>query len=226
VNCLHGLNNLQDESVVMDRDSPSPRDVVLNNNRDMRPHVFVQCVVNGAYGAPFKEASRVRRLVHLAPCSRRLRSAPPGAAVAATAARPPPCPRWSSTGCRSAWASAPGAASLGSRRAGRRRRRRHHALPSTSTSTSAAGRRLLPHDTRPTMRRSTPSPAGATRTWRGWERERWSTGYGQMGEGKGGRQLLCSPSTALPATAPPATRRPLPRSLAASLPHPPERREG
>uniref|UniRef100_A0A0E0J5K1 Uncharacterized protein n=1 Tax=Oryza nivara TaxID=4536 RepID=A0A0E0J5K1_ORYNI len=41
----------QDESVVVD--SPSPRDMVLNNIRDMRPHVFVQCVVNGAYGAPF-----------------------------------------------------------------------------------------------------------------------------------------------------------------------------
>uniref|UniRef100_A0A0D3HQ93 Uncharacterized protein n=1 Tax=Oryza barthii TaxID=65489 RepID=A0A0D3HQ93_9ORYZ len=51
VNCLHGLNTLQDESVVVD--SPSPRDVVLDNIRDMRPHVFVQCVVNGAYGAPF-----------------------------------------------------------------------------------------------------------------------------------------------------------------------------
>jgi hypothetical protein len=51
VNCLHFLNALQDESVVVD--SPSPRDMVLNNIRDMRPHVFVQCVVNGAYGAPF-----------------------------------------------------------------------------------------------------------------------------------------------------------------------------
>nr|AAM95689.1 hypothetical protein [Oryza sativa Japonica Group] len=65
--------------------------------------------------------------------------------------------------------------------------------------------------------------------WRGRERESWSTGDGQMGEGKGGRLLPCSPSAALP-----ATRRPLPRSLAASLPHPcspsslrspPERRE-
>uniref|UniRef100_A0A0E0MIE4 GRAS family transcription factor n=1 Tax=Oryza punctata TaxID=4537 RepID=A0A0E0MIE4_ORYPU len=51
VNCLHGLNALQDESVVVD--SPSPRDMVLNNIRDMRPVVFIQCVVNGAYGAPF-----------------------------------------------------------------------------------------------------------------------------------------------------------------------------
>ncbi|KAF0896935.1 hypothetical protein E2562_030784 [Oryza meyeriana var. granulata] len=51
VNCHHGLNNLQDESVVVD--SASPRDVVLGNIRDMRPQVFVQGVVNGAYGAPF-----------------------------------------------------------------------------------------------------------------------------------------------------------------------------
>uniref|UniRef100_A0A0D9XVR4 Uncharacterized protein n=1 Tax=Leersia perrieri TaxID=77586 RepID=A0A0D9XVR4_9ORYZ len=54
VNCLHGLNNLQDESVfAVDDDKPSPRDVVLRNIRDMRPKVFVECVVNGAYGAPF-----------------------------------------------------------------------------------------------------------------------------------------------------------------------------
>ncbi|XP_006663689.1 scarecrow-like protein 34 [Oryza brachyantha] len=51
VNCLHGLNNLQDESVVVEK--ASPRDVVLRNIRDMRPDVVIQCVVNGAYGAPF-----------------------------------------------------------------------------------------------------------------------------------------------------------------------------
>lgn len=38
----------------MDRqDIPSPRDMVLNNIGKMRPDVFIDCVVNGTYGAPF-----------------------------------------------------------------------------------------------------------------------------------------------------------------------------
>ncbi|PNT62877.1 hypothetical protein BRADI_4g09196v3 [Brachypodium distachyon] len=49
-----GFGNLLDESVVMDRqDIPSPRDMVLNNIGKMRPDVFIDCVVNGTYGAPF-----------------------------------------------------------------------------------------------------------------------------------------------------------------------------
>ncbi|XP_062197627.1 scarecrow-like protein 34 [Phragmites australis] len=47
--CFFG--NLMDESVLVD--SPSPRDMVLNNIRKMRPNVFIHCVVNGTYGAPF-----------------------------------------------------------------------------------------------------------------------------------------------------------------------------
>lgn len=49
-----GFSNLMDESVVMDKqDSLSPRDMVLNNIRKMRPDVFIDCIVNGTYGAPF-----------------------------------------------------------------------------------------------------------------------------------------------------------------------------
>ncbi|CAM0874238.1 unnamed protein product [Alopecurus aequalis] len=49
-----GFSNLMDESVVMDKqDSPSPRDMVLNNIQKMRPDVFIESVVNGTYGAPF-----------------------------------------------------------------------------------------------------------------------------------------------------------------------------
>uniref|UniRef100_A0A0A8Z227 Uncharacterized protein n=1 Tax=Arundo donax TaxID=35708 RepID=A0A0A8Z227_ARUDO len=51
VNSECHFSNLMDESV--DVDSPSPRDMVLNNIRKMRPNVFIQCVVNGTYDAPF-----------------------------------------------------------------------------------------------------------------------------------------------------------------------------
>uniref|UniRef100_A0A0A8YLX3 Uncharacterized protein n=1 Tax=Arundo donax TaxID=35708 RepID=A0A0A8YLX3_ARUDO len=51
VNCECFFDKLMDESV--DVDSPSPRDMVLNNIRNMRPNVFIHCVVNGTYGAPF-----------------------------------------------------------------------------------------------------------------------------------------------------------------------------
>ncbi|RCV39777.1 hypothetical protein SETIT_8G250000v2 [Setaria italica] len=47
--CFWG--NLMDESVLVD--SPSPRDMVLNNIREMRPNVFIHSVVNGTFGAPF-----------------------------------------------------------------------------------------------------------------------------------------------------------------------------
>ncbi|XP_040384664.1 scarecrow-like protein 34 [Oryza brachyantha] len=61
VNCLHHLNTLHDESPDGGEDTPSPRDAVLGNIRAMGPAVFVQCVVNGTYGAPsfptrFREA--------------------------------------------------------------------------------------------------------------------------------------------------------------------------
>jgi hypothetical protein len=45
------IGNLMDESVLVD--SPSPRDTVLNNIREMRPNVFIHTIVNGTYGAPF-----------------------------------------------------------------------------------------------------------------------------------------------------------------------------
>jgi hypothetical protein len=49
-----GFSNLMDESVSMDKqDTPSPRDMVLSNIRKMRPHMFIDCVANGTYGAPF-----------------------------------------------------------------------------------------------------------------------------------------------------------------------------
>ncbi|KAM3209131.1 hypothetical protein ACQJBY_063679 [Aegilops geniculata] len=53
VHCQCGLRNLMDDSVAVTTGGPSPRDVVLRNIRDMRPDVFVECVANGAYGAPF-----------------------------------------------------------------------------------------------------------------------------------------------------------------------------
>uniref|UniRef100_A0ACD5XRQ9 Uncharacterized protein n=1 Tax=Avena sativa TaxID=4498 RepID=A0ACD5XRQ9_AVESA len=49
VNCLFQFKNLMDESVVIE----SPRDVVLNNIRKMRPHTFIHAIVNGSFSAPF-----------------------------------------------------------------------------------------------------------------------------------------------------------------------------
>lgn len=51
VNSECHLSNLMDESV--DADTPSPRDLVLNNIRKMRPNIFIQIVNSGTYGAPF-----------------------------------------------------------------------------------------------------------------------------------------------------------------------------
>uniref|UniRef100_A0ACD6AH76 Uncharacterized protein n=1 Tax=Avena sativa TaxID=4498 RepID=A0ACD6AH76_AVESA len=49
-----GFSSLTDESVDMDKqDSTSPRDMVLSNIRKMRPDVYIDCIVNGTYGAPF-----------------------------------------------------------------------------------------------------------------------------------------------------------------------------
>ncbi|CAD6267339.1 unnamed protein product [Miscanthus lutarioriparius] len=49
VNCLYQFKNLMDESVVIE----SPRDIVLNNIRKMRPHTFIHAIVNGSFSAPF-----------------------------------------------------------------------------------------------------------------------------------------------------------------------------
>ncbi|CAN6338682.1 unnamed protein product [Urochloa humidicola] len=49
VNCLYQFKNLMDESVLIE----SPRDVVLNNIRKMKPHAFIHAIVNGSFSAPF-----------------------------------------------------------------------------------------------------------------------------------------------------------------------------
>ncbi|CAL4982447.1 unnamed protein product [Urochloa decumbens] len=51
VNSFMHFNNLMDEGV--DIDSPSPRDVVLSNIRNMKPDVFILSVTNVSYSAPF-----------------------------------------------------------------------------------------------------------------------------------------------------------------------------
>ncbi|CAN6356628.1 unnamed protein product [Urochloa humidicola] len=49
VNCLYQFKNLMDESVLIE----SPRDIVLNNIRKMKPHAFIHGIVNGSFSAPF-----------------------------------------------------------------------------------------------------------------------------------------------------------------------------
>jgi hypothetical protein len=49
VNSLFQFNKLMDESVVIE----SPRDIVLSNIREMRPHTFIHGIVNGSFSAPF-----------------------------------------------------------------------------------------------------------------------------------------------------------------------------
>ncbi|CAM0149586.1 unnamed protein product [Urochloa decumbens] len=51
VNSIMHFGNLMDEGV--DIDSPSPRDVVLNNIRNMKPDAFILFVMNVSYSAPF-----------------------------------------------------------------------------------------------------------------------------------------------------------------------------
>ncbi|KAL6654484.1 hypothetical protein ACP70R_007949 [Stipagrostis hirtigluma subsp. patula] len=51
VNSVINFGRLMDEGV--DIYGPSPRDMVLNNIREMRPDVFILGVVNGSYRAPF-----------------------------------------------------------------------------------------------------------------------------------------------------------------------------
>ncbi|CAD6342729.1 unnamed protein product [Miscanthus lutarioriparius] len=45
------IGHLMDECVLVD--NPCPRDMVLNNIREMQPDVFIHSVVNGTYGVPF-----------------------------------------------------------------------------------------------------------------------------------------------------------------------------
>lgn len=49
VNCLYRFRNLLDETVVVN----SPRNIVLNLIRRIKPDVFILGIVNGAYNAPF-----------------------------------------------------------------------------------------------------------------------------------------------------------------------------
>ncbi|XP_072954196.1 scarecrow-like protein 14 [Typha angustifolia] len=49
VNCLYRFKSLMDETVLVD----SPRNMVLNTIRKMKPHVFIHGIVNGSYSAPF-----------------------------------------------------------------------------------------------------------------------------------------------------------------------------
>ncbi|KAM0908543.1 hypothetical protein ACQ4PT_015403 [Festuca glaucescens] len=49
VNCMFKFKTLMDESVVAE----SPRDMVLNTIRKMKPHVFIHGITNGSYNAPF-----------------------------------------------------------------------------------------------------------------------------------------------------------------------------
>jgi hypothetical protein len=51
VNSLAPFGYLMDDGVTVD--SPSPRDVVLNNIQKMRPDVFILCIVNASYNSPF-----------------------------------------------------------------------------------------------------------------------------------------------------------------------------
>lgn len=49
VNCMFKFKTLMDESVVAE----SPRNIVLNTIRKMKPHVFIHGITNGSYNAPF-----------------------------------------------------------------------------------------------------------------------------------------------------------------------------
>ncbi|CAM0883520.1 unnamed protein product [Alopecurus aequalis] len=49
VNCMFKFKTLMDESVVAE----SPRNMVLNTIRKMKPHVFIHGITNGSYNAPF-----------------------------------------------------------------------------------------------------------------------------------------------------------------------------
>jgi hypothetical protein len=51
VNGLFHFGKLPDEGG--DFDGPSPRDMVLGNIKRMRPDVFILCVENSSYNAPF-----------------------------------------------------------------------------------------------------------------------------------------------------------------------------
>ncbi|KAL6653548.1 hypothetical protein ACP70R_008472 [Stipagrostis hirtigluma subsp. patula] len=51
VNDLFNLHILMDETINFDK--PSPRDIVLNNIKQMRPDVFIQGIVNCSYGPSF-----------------------------------------------------------------------------------------------------------------------------------------------------------------------------
>lgn len=53
VNCLYQMRWLADETLVVDPNTKSPRNVVLEKIRKMKPCIFIHGIVNGSYGAPF-----------------------------------------------------------------------------------------------------------------------------------------------------------------------------
>jgi hypothetical protein len=61
VNSLFHFRSLMDESVVINR--LSPRDMVLNTIREMKPAVFINAIVNASYNTTFF-ATRFRQVLH------------------------------------------------------------------------------------------------------------------------------------------------------------------
>ncbi|KAF8665927.1 hypothetical protein HU200_054012 [Digitaria exilis] len=64
VNDLFNFSSLMDESVLFD--DPSPRDIVLNNIKKMKPDVFIQSIVNCSYGSSFLTRFRETMFYYMA----------------------------------------------------------------------------------------------------------------------------------------------------------------
>ncbi|KAF8665926.1 hypothetical protein HU200_054011 [Digitaria exilis] len=64
VNDLFNFSSLMDESVFFD--DPSPRDIVLNNIKKMKPDVFIQGILNCSYGSSFLSRFRETMFYHMA----------------------------------------------------------------------------------------------------------------------------------------------------------------
>ncbi|KAF8668136.1 hypothetical protein HU200_052427 [Digitaria exilis] len=64
VNDLYSFSALMDESIFFD--DPSPRDIVLNNIKKMRPDVFIQSISNFSVGSSFLSRFREMLFYHMA----------------------------------------------------------------------------------------------------------------------------------------------------------------
>ncbi|KAF8665925.1 hypothetical protein HU200_054010 [Digitaria exilis] len=64
VNDLYSFSALMDESIFFD--DPSPRDIVLNNIKNMRPDVFIQGISNFSVGSSFLSRFREMLFYHMA----------------------------------------------------------------------------------------------------------------------------------------------------------------